>query len=99
MNLPQGCLNTIMQVDKDNIYMKDKTFSKSLETRNTDDQRLRTVSTFLDNTYMNRAFMYFDDRKNEGQLIVHDDQTVYGFKAFNKLGGPRHLEHSRPGSD
>jgi len=88
-----GTLNDVLAARGNSVYLKAKPILG-------DDRQeapvLATHSGFLDGSLFERSFWYLvapSQKPIGAQLIVHDDQTVIGFRAYHSpnRGGPWHV--------
>ncbi len=89
----EGTLTDLLAARGDSVYLKAKPiFGEARQ----NDPVLATHSGFLDDSLFERSFWYLaaPGRQPIGaQLIVHDTQTVFGFRAYPSAnrGGPWHV--------
>ena len=80
-----GALPDILQSDGRRIYMRNLAFDLSLRRAKGDEQHVRPLGGFLDDTYFRRAFWYYGSGANRGRIIVHDGETIYILRMFRSM--------------
>ncbi len=78
----QGALSDVLHSDGEDIYMRHLRFDAGLA-RKSGPAKLRALGGLLDDTYFKRAFWYYGDRANWGQLLVHDQRSAYIVRMFD----------------
>jgi outer membrane protein assembly factor BamB len=91
-----GALNDILQASEGLICMRNRAFDKTLK-QTQSPVRVQTMGGYLDDTYFKRYFAFYGPpmtialnasrpvKVGYSQILVNDDQYLYGTRMFDKL--------------
>jgi len=97
--LPEGALADILVADGDEIYMRGWRIDPELTRARAQWGTFGALGGFLDDTYFQRAYWYFGDRKNFARIIVFDSKRAYLLRMWDRIHAldPKHF--FTPGKD
>jgi len=88
---PAGALADILRGNGEDVYMRDLVFDRQLVKKSTGVKGIQIKGGMLDHNYFRRADWYLNSNgAKRGQLLVHDDQSIYLMRMFpsNKVLDP-----------